>query len=61
MTDFRRLVEVLALGRVDFVLVGGLALVLRGSSRVTEDFDLCYARDAENLKRRPTCRCSGTP
>jgi hypothetical protein len=38
---------VLAAAAVDFVVVG----VLRGSSRVTLDLDLCYARDRENLRR----------
>jgi hypothetical protein len=51
VTDFRRLVEVLRGGDVEFVLIGGLALVLHGSTRVTEDFDLCYARDGVNLQR----------
>jgi hypothetical protein len=51
VTNFRILVEALANGRVEFVLIGGLALVLRGSSRVTEDFDLCYSRERGNLER----------
>jgi hypothetical protein len=54
VTNFRALVETLATGRVDFVLIGGLALVLRGSSRVTEDFDLCYSRERANLERLVT-------
>jgi hypothetical protein len=32
-------------------MIGGLALVLRGGSRITEDLDICYARDPENLDR----------
>jgi hypothetical protein len=36
---------------VEFVVVGGIALVLRGSGRVTVDVDLCYARDRANLRR----------
>lgn len=51
MTDVQRLLDVLAAAGVDFVVVGGVALVLRGSSRVTLDLDLCYARDRENLRR----------
>ena len=50
-TDFRRLLEALVEHRVDFVLIGGVALVLHGSSRVTQDLDICYARDAANLER----------
>jgi hypothetical protein len=51
VTDVQKLIEALADARVDFVIVGGVAMVLRGSSRVTIDVDLCYARDAENLRR----------
>lgn len=51
MTDVQRLLDVLHGASVDFVVVGGVALVLRGSSRVTVDLDLCYARDADNLRR----------
>ena len=36
---------------VRYVLIGGLAAALRGSPSVTQDVDLCYARDAENLAR----------
>lgn len=51
MTDVQRLLDALAAAGVDFVVVGGVALVLRGSSRVTLDLDLCYARERENLQR----------
>ncbi len=36
---------------VRYVLIGGLAAALRGSPSVTQDVDLCYARDADNLGR----------
>jgi hypothetical protein len=36
---------------VRFVVVGGLAGNLRGTADVTNDLDVCYARDAENLER----------
>jgi hypothetical protein len=32
-----------------FVLVGGLAMVVHGSAHVTDDLDICYARDDINL------------
>jgi hypothetical protein len=35
--------------RVRYVLIGGLAAVTHGSSIVTVDVDLCYARDPGNL------------
>ncbi|MDQ2910870.1 MAG: hypothetical protein M3R39_07635 [Actinomycetota bacterium] len=36
---------------VDFVLIGGLAGIARGSSYPTYDIDVAYARDDENLER----------
>lgn len=42
----RRLVE----HRVDFVVVGGIAMVAHGSGRLTHDLDICYATDAANLE-----------
>ena len=51
MTDVQRLLDALTAAGVEFVVVGGVALVLRGSSRVTIDLDLCYARDRDNLRR----------
>ena len=51
MTDLERLLRALTDTGVDFVVIGGVAMVLRGSSRVTVDLDVCYARDRANLKR----------
>ncbi len=36
---------------VRFVVMGGLAGNFRGTADVTNDLDVCYARDAENLER----------
>lgn len=35
---------------VDFVVVGGIAMVAHGSARVTRDLDICYATDEANLE-----------
>ena len=51
MTDVQRLLDVLRAGGVDFAVVGGVAMVLRGSSRVTFDLDVCYSRERDNLRR----------
>lgn len=37
--------------RVDFVLVGGLAGAIHGTTRVTKDIDIAYATNAANLAR----------
>jgi hypothetical protein len=34
---------------VDFVVIGGLAAVLHGSPRITQDIDICFATDDVNL------------
>src|SRR5918992_1270731 len=48
--DFRRLLIALVDQDVEFVIVGGIALILQGSARLTRDLDICYARDRTNLK-----------
>ncbi len=35
---------------VDFVVVGGLAVVFHGSTRVTQDLDICYSPESANLE-----------
>lgn len=35
---------------VRFVLIGGFAANLRGTADLTQDLDVCYARDDENLE-----------
>ena len=37
--------------KVDCVIVGGIAATIHGSSLLTNDVDVCYARVPENLKR----------
>ena len=54
MTDVQRLLDALIAAGVEFTVAGGVALVLRGSSRVTQDLNLCYARDRANLHRLAT-------
>ena len=51
--DYRPDDVVRLLGRhgVRYVLIGGLAAVTQGASLVTQDVDLCHARDADNLTR----------
>ena len=51
MIDIERALTVLADAHVRFVIVGGLAVTIHGSSYVTFDLDFCYARDRENLSR----------
>ena len=50
VTDFQRLVEALSGGRVEYIVIGGVAMVLHGSARTTQDFDICYERAPANLQ-----------
>jgi hypothetical protein len=43
------LLRMLAKAKVDFVLVGGLAVALRGYARFTADVDVTLAMDSQNL------------
>jgi len=51
-SDFRPadLLGVLVAHGVDFVVVGGLAAVLHGSSRITQDLDVIYSPEPANLE-----------
>lgn len=51
MIDFEKTLTLLSDSGVQFVIIGGLAITIHGSSYVTFDLDICYARDDENLIR----------
>jgi predicted nucleotidyltransferase len=52
---------------VQFVIIGGAAMILHGSDHVTKDVDFSYARDKENLQalskalREKNARLRGVP
>jgi hypothetical protein len=49
VTQFAELLRVLAIGQVDFVLVGGVAAAAHGSPRGTQDLDIVYRRGTDNM------------
>ena len=51
MTQLERLLAALHRAGVEFIIVGGVAARAHGSSRLTDDLDVVYARDAANLAR----------
>lgn len=51
MTDFERLLQTLAAGGVEYILIGGLAANAHGAIRTTRDVDVVYARSRANLER----------
>lgn len=48
-TDFSAIVAALNAANVRYVLIGGLAMILHGSAHITQDIDIGYARDTENV------------
>jgi hypothetical protein len=51
MTDFPLLVHTLVGGGVEFLIVGGFAGTVHGSSIPTRDLDVVYRRTPENIDR----------
>ncbi len=49
--DLRRLLRPLMNHGVNFVLIGGMAGIARGSSYPSYDLDVAYARDKANVRR----------
>jgi hypothetical protein len=48
--DPRRILERLAGAGVDFVVIGGIAVVMSGYGRATRDLDIMFADDPANLE-----------
>ena len=51
MTDFKALLRTLVEGGVEFILIGGAAATVHGSSRLTRDVDVVYRRTHDNIAR----------
>jgi predicted nucleotidyltransferase len=49
--NLSRMLHGLVLADVEFVLVGGAAMVALGSAHVTNDIDICYASDPGSIRR----------
>lgn len=50
-TDFGGLLATLTASGVRFLIIGGAAATVHGSSRLTQDLDVVYERSRDNLKR----------
>ena len=48
--DAGPIVRQLETHHVEYVVIGGLAMVAQGSAHITKDLDLCYRRTAANLQ-----------
>jgi predicted nucleotidyltransferase len=51
MTRFGQLLKLLTDEHVEFVVIGGLAVIAHGYPRATLDLDVCYSRTHTNLGR----------
>lgn len=51
MTQLERLLSALHEAQVEFIVVGGVAARAHGSSRLTDDLDISYARSPANIAR----------
>ncbi len=51
ITDFEKALATLTAGGVEFILIGGVAGALHGSSFLTQDLDIVYARNTQNIRR----------
>jgi hypothetical protein len=49
--SFREILVALAEGEVECIIIGGVALLLHGSTRLTLDIDVLYRRTRENIRR----------
>lgn len=51
MTDFKTALTALAGAGVRFIIVGGAAATAHGSARLTQDLDIVYAREPDDIRR----------
>lgn len=54
VTDFEKALATLTSAGVEFIVIGGVAGVLHGSTFITQDLDIVYARNRENIRRLVT-------
>jgi hypothetical protein len=61
MTNLERQLRLLVEGKVDFIVIGGMAAAAHGSARATLDLDVVYARDPANVRRLVGALASHAP
>jgi predicted nucleotidyltransferase len=61
MTDFERLLGLLTEHQVSFIVIGGFAAVIHGSSRLTQDLDVVYERSPGNIARLVAALAESSP
>lgn len=51
MVDLEQLLPALSKAEVELIIVGGVAAIVHGSARLTQDLDVVYRRTPENIGR----------
>ena len=51
MIEFEPALTALTNEKIDFVIVGGLAVTAHSTGYITTDLDFCYLRTKENVKK----------
>jgi hypothetical protein len=59
-TDFPALIERLAAGQVEFIVIGGVAATIHGSAHTTVDLDVLYRRTSQNIERLSAALAQGS-
>jgi hypothetical protein len=54
ITDFEKALAALTNAGVECIVIGGVAGALHGSAFITQDLDVVYARNRENIHRLVT-------
>ena len=55
MNNLNDLLRLLLSSQIDFVLIGGFAGVVHGSTQVTRDLDICAALNSEGVQKLRAC------
>ena len=61
MKELSKIIAVLLHGKVEFILIGGLAAAAHGTARVTYDVDVVYNRSPQNLQKLVTALAPYAP
>jgi len=61
MINLQKALDALRDSGVEFVLIGGAAMVAHGSAQATQDLDICYERSRENIGRLVSALAAAHP
>lgn len=61
MIELEPVLKSLTENKVEFVIVGGVAITAHGSAYLTQDLDFCYSRSKTNLKQVVSALASFQP